>query len=102
MAITAYSLSTVLWIAWPAPLGGPGRPLVHEPEPASPARVMVTAGTRSEHCIFIGDAARDVEAGEAAGVPTIGYANNPGGAPNSPAGAVVVVDSMQLVGGALH
>lgn len=59
-------------------------------------------GARPGECVFIGDASRDVEAGDAAGVPTIGYANKPGkDAKLAAAGAVVIVDSMQLIADAL-
>ncbi|MFF1794607.1 HAD family hydrolase [Kitasatospora sp. NPDC058263] len=52
--------------------------------------------------MFIGDAARDVEAGEAAGIQTIGYANKRGkDAKLAAAGAVVIVDSMELIADAL-
>ncbi|MEV7926476.1 HAD-IA family hydrolase [Kitasatospora sp. NPDC088779] len=80
----------------------PGDPSSMKPNPRLLLEAMEGAGTRPEHCIFIGDAARDVEAGKAAGVPTIGYANKPGkDAKLATAGAVVVVDSMQLVSDAL-
>ncbi|MFE5579854.1 HAD family hydrolase [Kitasatospora sp. NPDC056531] len=80
----------------------PGDPSSMKPNPRLLFEAMEAAGTRPEHCIFIGDAARDVEAGEAAGVPTIGYANKPGkGAKLAAAGAVVIVDSMRLIAGAL-
>ncbi|MFJ7274679.1 HAD family hydrolase [Kitasatospora sp. NPDC098663] len=80
----------------------PGDPSSMKPNPRLLLEAMEAAGTRPEHCIFIGDAARDVEAGKAAGVPTIGYANKPGkDAKLATAGAVVVVDSMQLVSDAL-
>ncbi|MEU1503711.1 hypothetical protein [Kitasatospora sp. NPDC005748] len=56
----------------------------------------------SEHCVLICGAARDVKAGNAAGVPTIGYANKPGkDAKPSAAGAMVIVDSTQSIGEAL-
>ncbi|MFJ9607031.1 HAD family hydrolase [Kitasatospora sp. NPDC101176] len=80
----------------------PGDPSSMKPSPRLLLEAMEAAGTRSEHCIFIGDAARDVEAGKAAGVPTIGYANKPGkSAKLAAAGAVVIVDSMERVADAL-
>ncbi|MFE4520113.1 HAD family hydrolase, partial [Kitasatospora sp. NPDC056783] len=80
----------------------PGDPSSMKPNPRLLLEAMKAAGTGPEHCIFIGDAARDVEAGEAAGVPTIGYANKPGkGARLAAAGAVAIVDSMQLIADAL-
>lgn len=56
---------------------------------------MTAAGAGSTNCVFVGDAVRDVEAGTAAGVPTIGYANKPGKHTRlTDAGAAVVVDSL--------
>ncbi|MFD8082707.1 HAD family hydrolase [Kitasatospora sp. NPDC059722] len=76
----------------------PGDPSSMKPNPRLLLEAMEAAGTKPEHCVFIGDAARDVEAGEAAGVPTIGYANKPGKSINlAAAGAVAIVDSMQLI-----
>ncbi|MER5350361.1 HAD family hydrolase [Kitasatospora sp. NPDC002551] len=80
----------------------PGDPSSMKPNPRLLFEAMEAAGTRPEHCIFIGDAARDVEAGGAADVPTIGYANKPGkSAKLTAAGAVVIVGSMQLIAGAI-
>ncbi|MET9177909.1 HAD-IA family hydrolase [Kitasatospora aureofaciens] len=80
----------------------PGDPSSMKPNPRLLLEAMEAAGTGPEYCIFIGDAARDVEAGEAAGVPTIGYANKPGkDAKLAAAGAVVTVDSMELIADAL-
>ncbi|WP_327678580.1 HAD family hydrolase [Kitasatospora sp. NBC_00458] len=80
----------------------PGDPSSMKPNPRLLVEAMEAAGTGPEHCVFIGDAARDVEAGEAAGVPTIGYANKPGkDSKLATAGATVIVDSMQLVADAL-
>ncbi|GAA2841089.1 HAD-IA family hydrolase [Kitasatospora sp. CM 4170] len=80
----------------------PGDPSSMKPNPRLLLEAMDAAGTRPEHCIFIGDAARDIEAGTAAGIPTIGYANKPGKAEKlGAAGAVVIVDSMELIADAL-
>ncbi|MFD7901164.1 HAD family hydrolase [Kitasatospora sp. NPDC059747] len=80
----------------------PGDPSSMKPSPRLLLEAMKAAGVGPEHCIFIGDAARDVEAGEAAGAPTIGYANKPGkGAKLAAAGAVVIVDSMVPIADAL-
>ncbi|GAA2810034.1 HAD family hydrolase [Kitasatospora paracochleata] len=80
----------------------PGDPSSMKPNPRLLLAAMDAAGSRPDECIFIGDAARDVEAGYAAGVATIGYANKPGKDTRlSSAGAVVVVDSMQLIADAL-
>ncbi|MFF7994190.1 HAD family hydrolase [Kitasatospora xanthocidica] len=80
----------------------PGDPSSMKPNPRLLLEAMEAAGTRPEHCIFIGDAARDVEAGEAAGVATIGYANKPGkDSKLAAAGAVATVISLSVVADAL-
>ncbi|MFB7669768.1 HAD family hydrolase [Kitasatospora sp. NPDC056138] len=80
----------------------PGDPSSMKPNPRLLLEAMDAAGSKPEECIFIGDAARDVEAGDAAGVATIGYANKPGkDARLAAAGAVVIVDSMQVIADAL-
>ncbi|MFJ4677127.1 HAD family hydrolase [Kitasatospora sp. NPDC088783] len=76
----------------------PGDPSSMKPNPRLLLEAMESAGSKPEECIFIGDAARDVEAGHAAGVATIGYANKPKkDAKLAAAGAIVVVDSMKLI-----
>ncbi|MFD7829177.1 HAD family hydrolase [Kitasatospora sp. NPDC059803] len=80
----------------------PGDPSSMKPNPRLLVDAMGAVGAKPAECVFIGDAARDVEAGDAAGVPTIGYANKPGkDAKLASAGAVVVVDSMQRIADAL-
>ncbi|MEV7177026.1 HAD-IA family hydrolase [Kitasatospora sp. NPDC093679] len=80
----------------------PGDPSSMKPNPRLLLEAMDAAASEPEECIFIGDAARDVEAGDAAGVATIGYANKPGkDVKLAAAGAVVVVGSMQLIADAL-
>ncbi|MEW1911537.1 HAD-IA family hydrolase [Kitasatospora sp. NPDC085895] len=80
----------------------PGDPSSMKPNPRLLLEAMDAAGSKPEECIFIGDAARDVEAGDAAGVATIGYANKPGkDSKLAAAGAVVIVDSMQLIADAM-
>ncbi|WP_416873612.1 HAD family hydrolase [Kitasatospora sp. SC0581] len=80
----------------------PGEPSSMKPNPRLLLEAMEAVGTGPEHCIFIGDAARDVEAGDAAGVSTIGYANKPGkDIKLAVAGAAVIVDSMELIADAL-
>ncbi|MFC5666179.1 HAD family hydrolase [Kitasatospora misakiensis] len=74
-----------------------GDPSSMKPNPRLLLEPMAAAGTQPAECVFIGDATRDVEAGNAARVPTIGYANKPGKQEKlASAGAVVTVDSMQL------
>ncbi|MFE4359044.1 HAD family hydrolase [Kitasatospora sp. NPDC056800] len=80
----------------------PGTPSSMKPNPRLLNDAMRTASTSPGNCIFIGDANRDVEAGTAASIPTIGYANKPGKeAKLAAAGAVLVVDSMQLIANAM-
>lgn len=80
----------------------PGDPTSMKPNPRLLLNAMDAGHAKPSECIFIGDAARDVQAGDAAGVATIGYANKPGkDATLTAAGAVVVVDSMQLIADAL-
>ncbi|MFI9327802.1 HAD family hydrolase [Kitasatospora sp. NPDC052868] len=80
----------------------PGEPSSMKPNPRLLLEAMDSAGSKPEECIFIGDATRDVEAGEAAGIPTIGYANKPGKDTRlANAGATVVVDHMEQIAKAL-
>ncbi|RPE33751.1 HAD family hydrolase [Kitasatospora cineracea] len=74
----------------------PGDPSSMKPSP----RLLLAAmgGGEAWDFIFVGDAARDVEAGLAAGIGTIGYANKPGKRERlEAAGALVVVDSMKSI-----
>ncbi|KQV05623.1 MULTISPECIES: HAD family hydrolase [unclassified Kitasatospora] len=81
----------------------PGDPSSMKPDPRLLLEAMEVVGSKPEQSIFIGDAARDVQAGAAAGVATIGYANKPGKASVlAAAGAVVVVDSMQHIAEAIR
>ncbi|MEV6208670.1 HAD-IA family hydrolase [Kitasatospora sp. NPDC051914] len=76
----------------------PGDPSSMKPNPRLLLEAMDAIATKPEECIFIGDATRDVEAGHAAQVETIGYANKPGkGAKLAAAGAIAVVDSMEHI-----
>ncbi|WP_405360483.1 HAD-IA family hydrolase [Kitasatospora sp. NBC_00085] len=80
----------------------PGDPSSMKPNPRLLLEAMKSTGHKPEECIFIGDAERDVEAGDAAGVATIGYANKPGKDVRlAAAGAVVIVTSMQAIATAL-
>ncbi|GAA1186964.1 HAD family hydrolase [Kitasatospora gansuensis] len=79
-----------------------GDPASMKPSPRLLIDAMDARDSKPGECIFIGDAARDVEAGFAAGISTIGYANKPGKeARLAEAGAVLVVDSMQTIADAL-
>lgn len=79
----------------------PGDPSSMKPSP----RLLFDAMGPHEAsaCVFIGDAVRDVDAGHAAGVPTIGFANKSRKERSlAEAGAVVVVTSMADVAEALE
>ncbi|MFJ5883261.1 HAD family hydrolase [Kitasatospora cineracea] len=78
----------------------PGDPASMKPNPRLLFEAM--GGREAQDFIFVGDAARDVEAGLAAGVGTIGYANKSGKRERlEAAGALVVVDSMDSIASAL-
>ncbi|WP_042420441.1 HAD family hydrolase [Streptacidiphilus anmyonensis] len=80
----------------------PGDPSSMKPSPRLLLEAMEAEATKPEQCIFIGDAARDVEAGEAAGVATIGYANKPGKDVRlADSGAAAVVYSMRTIADAV-
>ncbi|MEV3937316.1 HAD-IA family hydrolase [Glycomyces sp. NPDC049804] len=55
-----------------------GRPELMKPDPYLLLRALSTTGFEAQNAVFIGDSKSDVEAGLAAGVATIGYANKPG------------------------
>jgi phosphoglycolate phosphatase len=53
--------------------------------------------------VFIGDSVTDIEAGQAASTPTIGYANKPGKHQRlTAAGADAVIDTMRSLAQALQ
>ncbi|WP_376771615.1 HAD family hydrolase [Streptosporangium saharense] len=80
----------------------PGDPASMKPSPRLLLDVMDAAGSVPAECVFIGDAVRDVEAGDAVGISTIGYANKPGKDTSlATAGAVTVVGSMKVIADAL-
>lgn len=77
-----------------------GDPSSMKPSPRLLLNAMGAKGP--EAYVFIGDAVRDVEAGHAAGVPTIGYANKPRKERSlAEAGAITVVTSLVVVADAL-
>uniref|UniRef100_A0AAU1LVA0 HAD-IA family hydrolase n=1 Tax=Streptomyces sp. NBC_00148 TaxID=2903626 RepID=A0AAU1LVA0_9ACTN len=81
----------------------PGDPTSMKPNPGLLLDAMSASSAVPASCIFIGDAARDVEAGTAAGLATIGYANKAGTAATlTAAGAVVVTESMSAIAAALR
>ncbi|MFC3983206.1 HAD family hydrolase [Streptosporangium jomthongense] len=80
----------------------PGDPASMKPSPRLLLDAMDVAGSVPAECVFIGDAVRDVEAGDAADVSTVGYANKPGKDSSlAAAGAVAVVGSMKVIADAL-
>ncbi|MDT0307014.1 HAD hydrolase-like protein [Streptomyces sp. DSM 44917] len=79
----------------------PGDPASMKPSP----RLLLDAmgDVPPAACVFLGDAVRDVEAGHAAGVATIGYANKERKKRSlADAGAVAVVTSLLPVADALY
>ncbi|MQM26644.1 HAD family hydrolase [Glycomyces albidus] len=71
-----------------------GRPEQMKPDPYLLNQALKVTGLPASRACFIGDSVTDVEAGRAAGVTTIGYANKPGKAERlERAGVHFVVDS---------
>lgn len=62
-------------------------PTLMKPSPHLIEKAIQALNVESSACVFVGDQTTDIEAGRAAGVPTIGYANKPG-----------KVDALQSVG----
>ena len=80
----------------------PGEPSAMKPDPRLLTDAMDAAAAKPAECVFIGDSVRDVQAGNAVGVGTIGYANKPGkDVKLQQAGAVVIVRSMQEITNAM-
>ncbi|WP_229076062.1 HAD family hydrolase [Actinoplanes sp. DH11] len=78
-------------------------PRLLKPHPFLLERALTTAGAGKAGALFIGDSTSDVEAGRAAGIPTIGYANKPGKRQRlTDAGADTVIDSMHELVDALR
>ncbi|MBB4914440.1 HAD family hydrolase [Streptosporangium saharense] len=73
-----------------------------KPSPRLLLDAMDATGSVPTEWVFIGDAVRDVEIGDAAGVSTIRYANKPGKDTYlAAAGAVAVVKSMKAIADAM-
>ena len=71
-------------------------PRLLKPHPFLIERGLMTVHARPADAVFIGDSVTDVEAGQAAGTPTVGYANKPGKHQRlTAAGAEAVIDAMQ-------
>ncbi|MEU4693184.1 HAD hydrolase-like protein [Actinoplanes sp. NPDC023714] len=78
-------------------------PRLLKPHPFLVQRAIDGADEPSSRALFIGDSITDIEAGIAAGIPTIGYANKPGKHQRlTDAGATVVIDSMRLLAAELR
>ncbi|SDT73612.1 HAD family hydrolase [Actinoplanes derwentensis] len=78
-------------------------PRLLKPHPFLLERGLTATGAARNGTAFIGDSVTDIEAGRAAGIPTIGYANKPGKHQRlTDAGADVVIDSMHDLANALH
>lgn len=73
----------------------PYDPNLMKPHPTLPERALAALNETSEAAVLIGDSVTDVEAGQAARVRVIGYANHPSKTgPLLDAGAIGVVASM--------
>jgi len=71
-------------------------PRLLKPHPFLIQRALTTMHAQPAEAMFIGDSVTDIEAGQAAGTPTIGYANKPGKHQSlTAAGADAVIDTMQ-------
>jgi phosphoglycolate phosphatase len=74
-----------------------------KPHPFLIERGLATVRARPVDALFIGDSVTDIEAGQAAGTSTIGYANKPGKHQRlTAAGADTIIDTMQLLVQALQ
>ncbi|WP_370192743.1 HAD family hydrolase [Streptacidiphilus sp. MAP5-52] len=79
-----------------------GDPSLMKPNPHLLLEMLAAASAEPTGCVFVGDAVTDVQAGLAASMPTIGYANKPGkDVALARAGATAVVDSMHVIAEAL-
>lgn len=73
----------------------PGDPRLMKPDPHLVERAVGALGVGAASCVFVGDQATDMEAGRAADVPVVGYANKPGKVEAlGRAGADVIITSM--------
>ncbi len=79
-----------------------GKPSSMKPSPQLLYAAMRAAGADARECVFVGDAVRDVQAADAAGMVAIGYANKPGKAERMVnAGAAAIVTSMSDLAAAI-
>ncbi|GAB2565059.1 HAD family hydrolase [Kribbella endophytica] len=78
-------------------------PTLMKPDPHLIQRAITTLGTAPSLCVFVGDQTTDIEAGHAAGVPTVGYANKPGKAEAlTKSGADALVTTMFALAKSIH
>ncbi|MEU8607134.1 HAD-IA family hydrolase [Actinoplanes sp. NPDC048791] len=78
-------------------------PRLLKPHPFLIEHGLTTVHAQPAEAVFVGDSVTDVEAGRAAGTPTVGYANKPGKRQRlTNAGADTVIDAMQLLVPALQ
>lgn len=78
-------------------------PRLLKPHPFLIERGLTTVHAESAEAVFVGDSVTDVEAGRAAGTPTIGYANKPGKHQRlTAARADAVIDTVQALVQALQ
>jgi HAD superfamily hydrolase (TIGR01509 family) len=78
-------------------------PALMKPNPYLLERTVRAVEVQPTSSVFIGDQTTDIEAGRAAGTPTIGYANKPGKTDSlSAAGADVVIETMVSVADAIR
>ncbi|GAA0742475.1 HAD family hydrolase [Dactylosporangium roseum] len=78
-------------------------PRLMKPHPYLLTLALTSLGVPAEAGAFIGDSVSDIEAGRAAGVAAIGYANKPGKRERlSAAGAHAVIETMTDLADALH
>ena len=56
----------------------PRQPSLLKPSPDSIIRALAHLDLPPAHAVFVGDSTSDVDAGHAAGLPVVGYANKPG------------------------
>ncbi|GAA3573193.1 HAD-IA family hydrolase [Kribbella ginsengisoli] len=74
----------------------PADPTLMKPAPHLIDRAIRTLGVYPSSCVFIGDQTTDIEAGRAAGVSTIGYANKPGKTEAFKEASAVLTDMFDL------
>ena len=77
-AVTQYLFAHRLDVYIRPVIGRPDAdPASMKPNPAPVLAAIRELHTHPEECVLIGDSATDIEAAQAVGVPTIGYANKP-------------------------